>query len=192
MTVKPGDPPGEGARRAKALERLDRALAAETSAREAAAVATRRAAEEAAWLGASLADLASVTGHSRQAARKRWPTLGGITRRRRWLSSHVEDILHTARLILQDDKQLDPIARAGLTDCFTRLCMLLSDDQAPEEDASLRWRMLEQLVDTHLRAAADPARGPAPTDEAQFARDGAGGVVAYYDHILNDPSRSPG
>ncbi|MDV3223418.1 hypothetical protein [Intrasporangium sp.] len=150
---------------------------------------TARHAEAAVWLGASLADLASVTGHSRQAARKRWPRLGAVTRRRRWLGNHVDQILWAARLVLDHADELPAEATAGLKDVVDATAAAFRSDADQSADPLERWRLLESVVDRHLRTVADPALGSATTDEAQFARDGALGVVTYYDHAVQEDSR---
>ncbi|MGW3471584.1 hypothetical protein ACWDKQ_24705 [Saccharopolyspora sp. NPDC000995] len=65
------------------------------------------------WLGASLADLSAIVGRSRQAARKRWPELGGIYRRCKWLGNHVDDIAYTAGQLASRADDLVPSRRAG-------------------------------------------------------------------------------
>lgn len=187
---KPGDPPGEAERRGLALGLLGEAMENETRVRAEAARACQARAEEACWLGASLLDLSRVTGRSRQAARKRWTTLGAIAERRRWLSNHVEDILSASRLVLQHDAELDCRQRASFTESFTTVCSEMAADVGSVTDPAMRWHLLEELVNTHLRSAGDPARGQANTEEAQFARDGAYGVVAYYDHATQRPTQT--
>src|ERR1700748_3524848 len=53
------------------------------------------------WLGASLADLATATSRTREAARKRWPELGEVHRRRFWLGRQVEGIRWAAGLVVE-------------------------------------------------------------------------------------------
>src|SRR3954465_14552013 len=78
---KPDDRAGERAARHRAVAELRSALTVEAEIRAAAAGAVEGRAGAAVWLGASLADLAAVTGRTRQAARKRWPGLGDVSRR---------------------------------------------------------------------------------------------------------------
>ncbi|MEJ2868688.1 hypothetical protein WCD74_13025 [Actinomycetospora sp. OC33-EN08] len=169
---KPDDRGNEQRRRHEALAAVHAALEDEAAVRARAAARTVAAAETAAWLGASLADLATVTGHSRQAARKRWPSLGPIARRRRWVGYHVEDVLWAA----------DLAARAFPTTGVAEQAAVVRRalDAGDEEEPTARWRALDTLVDRDLRAVAavDPA---GLDDEAEFARHGCTGVVGYYD-----------
>ena len=176
---KPDDRGDERARRRRALARVHGALEVEAELRVATAAQTIEATETAAWLGASLADLAAVTGHSRQAARKRWPTLGPIARRRRWLGYHVDEVLWGADLagahvgVLPVEGLADEVAAARAT--FER-----EDD----EDPTARWRALDDLVDRRLRAVADTPT-PGLDEAAEFARHGCAGIVGYYDHAVS-------
>ncbi|GLZ48464.1 hypothetical protein Acsp06_46490 [Actinomycetospora sp. NBRC 106375] len=192
---KPDDRGGERAARHRALAGLGSALAVEADVRAASLAAAARRAEVAVWLGASLADLGGVTGHSRQAARKRWPDLGAIHRRRHWLGYHVDDVFWAVRLVLDADLEgIDPQARAALADALA----VAERDFAPDADvdprdldaAVARWEAFDALVDRHLRAvvAAAPAE---PVDPgAGFAVHGARGVLRYYDHAVGEPVES--
>jgi hypothetical protein len=189
--AKPDDRAGEQAARHRAVAELGAALGVEAEVRVAAADLVAGRAEAAVWLGASLADLGAVTGRSRQAARKRWSGLGAVHRRRRWLGYHVDDVLWAARLVLDaaDDLEgVDPAARAALADAVAVAERAFGDD-APADTASAvaRWRAFEELVDRHLRdvLAAVPAEPADPT--AAFAAHGARGVLAYFDHAVDQP-----
>lgn len=175
---KPDDRPAEQARRHHALTGVRAALDVEVEVTADAAAATASRAETAAWLGASLADLAAVTGHSRQAARKRWPALGPIARRRRWLGHHVEELLWAADLVLANAPALPATLTEGLADQVAAVRAELEGDTGG--DPTARWRMLDDLVDRRLRAVA--AAGDPGDEQAEFARHGTAGVVAYYDH----------
>jgi hypothetical protein len=194
---KPDDRAGERSARHRALAGLGAALAVEGQARDAGAAVAGRRAAAAVWLGASLADLGGVTGRSRQAARKRWPELGAIHRRRRWLGHHVEDVLWAARLVLDvaaaDLEGVDPTARAALADAVAAAERDMTGSAAgdPADPAELhaavaRWQAFDGLVDRHLRdlLAGVPDEPADPT--AAFAAHGARGVLRYYDHVVHD------
>lgn len=179
-------PDGVPRARARSLAKLRAALAAEE---ELAAATSRRVAgtaEEAVWLGASLADLGSVTGRSRQAARKRWPDLGTIYRKRKWLGDHVEDIEQVAETLAGRADDLVPAEGNG---AFTKLISRLraglrrsaTDFADGAEESVENWRALDELVDVTLRALIETAGTPA-TPEADFALHGATGLLHYYDH----------
>ena len=177
--AKIDDRPGERARRHRALGGVRAALDVEAEVAIEAGAATAARAEAAAWLGASLADLAAVTGHSRQAVRKRWPTLGPIARRRRWLGHHVDDLLWAVDLVLAHASAWPAQLTDGLAGQVAAVRAELGPGTA-SGDPVVRWRMLEDLVDRRLRAVA--AAGDPGDEQAEFARHGASGVVAYYDH----------
>lgn len=138
------------------------------------------------WLGASLADLSAIAGRSRQAARKRWPELGGTYRRRKWLGNHVDDIAYTAGQLASRADDLVPSRghgtfmklirqlRAGLRRCEA--------DFAPEAqertDPGARWRALDDLVNVTMREIIEMAGKPA-TPEADFVLHGARGTLSY-------------
>ncbi|MHC1560673.1 hypothetical protein ACR9E3_17080 [Actinomycetospora sp. C-140] len=184
---RPDDRGGERAARHRALAGLGSALAVEADVRAASAAAAARRAEAAVWLGASLADLGGVTGRSRQAARKRWPHLGAIHRRRHWLGHHVDDVFWAVRLVLDADLEgVDPQARAALADAVVAAERDFAPDASVDprdlDAAVARWEAFDALVDRHLRAvlAAAPAEPADPG--AGFAAHGARGLLAYYDH----------
>lgn len=186
---KGSDVGDEQRRRAASLARLQAALTTEELVAEAAAQQTEAASAESVWLGASLADLSAVTGRTRQAARKRWPELGSIHRRRKWLGNHVEDIAHMAGLLATHAEDLAPgwgrgaflkharLLREGLDRCAEDF----AEDAPVGGDPSRRWRDLDELVDTTMRRIVEAAGEPA-TPEAGFALHGATGVLGYYDH----------
>ncbi|GAA4772602.1 hypothetical protein GCM10023200_01170 [Actinomycetospora chlora] len=184
---KPDDRAGERAARHRALAGLGAALAVEAEVRAAAAAATTRRAAAAVWLGASLADLGGVTGRSRQAARKRWPELGAIHRRRRWLGYHVDDVLWAARLVLDAPLGVDTRGLAAAVEAAER--DLAADAEPADLDAAVaRWRAFDALVDQHLRGVlTGVAEAGEPADPAAgFAVHGARGVVGYYDHAVHE------
>lgn len=187
------DPPDEQRRRSAALGTFRAALEVEDLAARAAADRTAAAASRAAWLGASLADLSALTGRSRQAARKRWPDLGDIHRRRKWLGDHVEDIVHIAGLVDEHGENLLPVGNdaeqhsqqlVSLRTSVRRCAEDFGESGAPPcggVDPAARWRELDRLVDVLLRGVVDGAGEPA-TDQAGFALHAARGLVGYYDH----------
>lgn len=191
--AKYDDPPDEQRRRSAALGMFRAAMDVEDLAERAAAERTAVAASRAAWLGASLADLSAVTGRSRQAARKRWPGLGDIHRRRKWLGDHVEDIAHIAGLLDEHGADLLPTGggaeqpgeqlaslRTSARRCEEEFAEPRSDPGA-DADPAARWRELDRLVDVLMRGVVDGAGEPA-TDQAGFALHAARGLVGYYDH----------
>jgi hypothetical protein len=145
-------------------------------------VATGFAADEAAeavWLGASLADLGTTSGSTRQAARKRWPDLGRIYRTRRWLGGHHDDLGLVIGRVL---------ARAGeLRGVGLDRLQALRDVLDADEPQPTRWPRLAEAVDRHLRHVADVA--VPTTDEAAAAVDGARGMVARYDAVTGRRAR---
>lgn len=185
---KPDDRAGERDRRGRALAELGAAVRVEAQVRTAAVAASAARAEAAIWTGASLADLAAVTGHSRQAARKRWPGLGPTSRRRRWLGNHVDDLFWVADLVAAQAQALPDDVVAGLCDELARLHRAFAPDgiesAGDDEDLAARWHALDALVDRRLRAVA--AVTVALPEQAEFARHGADGVVRYYDHATTE------
>ncbi|MDA3648443.1 hypothetical protein LZ318_05170 [Saccharopolyspora indica] len=188
---KVSDVGDEQGRRLRALGRFRAALDVEEQVAEAALRQTAEAAEESVWLGASLADLSAVTGRTRQAARKRWPELGGVYRRRKWLGNHVEDIAYMAGLLASRADDLVPSYGHGT---FMKLIRQLREgirrceaDFTPEsqdvENPAARWRSLDDLVNVTLRGVIEAAGEP-QTPEADFALHGAKGVLGYYDHAV--------
>ncbi|WP_072802992.1 hypothetical protein [Rhodococcoides yunnanense] len=180
---KPTDVGDERRRRHAALLALREAIATEVRVEAEAAEATGHAAETAMWLGASLADLAAVTGRSRQAARKRWPTLGAVHRRRAWLGNHVDDIRWAVRVVLENSAEIDVQDRA-VFDELRALDESVGIEFGPAAEGgsepAARWHDLDRLVDVVLRRVT--AEGAARGGQAEFALHGAGGVVGYYDH----------
>src|SRR5437588_11408282 len=83
--AKPGDLDDEPEHRIATLRRVKAAQLAGALLADVIGEFTAGEAATAVWLGASLADLGSASGSTRQAARKRWPDLGLIYRTRRWL-----------------------------------------------------------------------------------------------------------
>lgn len=200
---KPDDRAGERAARHRAVLELRSALTVEATVRAAAADAVEGRVEAAVWLGASLADLAAVTGRTRQAARKRWPGLGDVSRRRRFLGYHVEDVLWAARLVLaaaDDLEGVDETARAALADAVAEAEQafpggrgsadvttdVATDVTTDVATAVARWQAFDRLVDRHLRdlLAGVPDEPADPT--AGFAAHGARGVLRYYDHAVHE------
>ena len=192
---KPDDRAGERAARHRAVAELRSALTVEAAVRAATADAVEGRAEAAVWLGASLADLAAVTGRTRQAARKRWPGLGDVSRRRRFLGHHVDDVLWAARLVLDaaDDLEgVDETARAALADAVAEAERAFRGEPEPADAAIdlaaavARWQAFDRLVDRHLRdlLAGVPDEPADPT--AGFAAHGARGVLRYYDHAVRE------
>ncbi|PKW17850.1 hypothetical protein [Saccharopolyspora spinosa] len=186
---KGSDVGDEQERRVAALGRLRAALEAEELMSDAAWRQAASAAEETVWLGASLADLSAITGRSRQAARKRWPELGSIYRRRKWLGNHVDDIAYMAGQLASRADDLVPSRGHGT---FMKLIRQLREglrrceaDFAPETqertDPAARWRALDDLVNVTMREIIEMAGKPA-TPEADFALHGARGTLTYYDH----------
>ena len=183
-----GPPQVEPEAKARSLAALRAALSAEEELTAAAARRVAEAAEEAVWLGASLADLGEVTGKSRQAARKRWPGLGTAYRKRRWLGDHVEEVLHMGGLVASRADDLAPVGGNG---AFSRLIGRLreglqrcqADFADGAEESVESWRSFDELVDVTLRAVIETAGSPA-SPQAEFALHGATGVLGYYDHAV--------
>lgn len=174
----------ERQRRLNALLALREVLSEEEKVNKEAAAATEAAASTAMWLGASLADLAVVTGKTRQAARKRWPSLGVVHRRRLWLGNHVDEIRWAVRVLLDSEEDIE-VADRGVFDELRSLEARIGqefDDAAVQGDADAaeRWHMLDRLVGVVLRDLAENAR--TSSGQAEYAVFGAKGVVGYYDH----------
>ncbi|QUH03130.1 hypothetical protein HUO13_21960 [Saccharopolyspora erythraea] len=176
--------------RRDALADVRAALTVEGLVSEAALRGVEVAVADAVWLGASLADLSAVTGRSRQAARKRWPALGGIYRRRKWLANHVDDTFYMVRLLLDRSDGFAPGEPERFRYAVRELREALSRSEADFGDnaaasagrpPAARWRALDELVDVRLRHVLALAGEPA-NPEAGFALHGAGGVLGYYDH----------
>lgn len=179
---KPTDIGDERARRLRAIGALRDSLAAEAEAAAEAARRTENAASTAVWLGASLADLAAVTGKTRQAARKRWPRLGDVHRRRVWLGNHVDEIRWAVRVLAENESRI----KSGDRDLFSEMRALdgrvesaFAESATDPDEPVRRWHDLERLVDVVLRSITDTA--VTADGQAEFAVFGAKGVVGYYD-----------
>jgi hypothetical protein len=160
------------------LRRVRAAQLVSTLVEEAAAEFTAHEAAEAVWLGASLADLGTTSGSTRQAARKRWPGLGAIYRARRWLGGHHDDVVAVIRMVLGNASGLRGV---GLDRLRALQAAVDTDEPQPA-----RWQRLAEAVDHHLRVVAEVA--VPTTDEAARAVDGARGVVAHYDAVAAAPT----
>lgn len=174
----------ERRRRHDALCALRDALVEEDRVTRQAAASTEAAASTAMWLGASLADLASVTGKSRQAARKRWPSLGVVHRRRLWLGNHVDEIRWAVRVVLENQADIVVVDR-GVFDELASLDARIGrdfDETAVQGtvDAAERWHVLDRVVTSVLRGLVESAE--TTSGQAEYAVFGAKGVVGYYDH----------
>jgi hypothetical protein len=176
---KAGDADDEYRRRVERLRRVHAAQLAEDLIYDVAGGFTAGEAADAVWLGASLADLGTVSGSTRQAARKRWPDLGLIYRTRRWLGGHHDDVVAVIRTVLAHAGELRGVG-------MDRLQALRAAVDADEPQPA-RWQRLAEAVDRHLRAVT--AHAVPTTEEASTAIDGARGVVAHYDAITAKPSR---
>lgn len=179
----------ERERRHTALIALRQALTEEENVNREAAAATESAATTAMWLGASLADLAAVTGKTRQAARKRWPSLGVVYRRRLWLGNHVDDIRWAVRVVLDNEADIQ-VADRGVFEVLRSLDARIEGDFADtaaqgDHEPAERWHLLERLVDVVLRGLVDEA--VTTGGQAEYAVFGARGVVGYYDHASDKP-----
>ncbi|MEV4627063.1 hypothetical protein AB0J90_12320 [Micromonospora sp. NPDC049523] len=154
-------------------------------------------AADAVWLGASLADLGSSTGNSRQAARKRWPDLGLIYRTRRWVAGHHVDLVTVVEQVL--DHGGDLAAADGQGEALDRALPALRDALAralrdrdsgsvvdPRTGRPMRWRQLAETVDVHLRTVV--RLGVPTTPAAATALAGAHGVLTYYDSVTAEPA----
>lgn len=178
--------------RQAALDALRRAIDDETRARDEAARTTADRARDAVWCGASLADLASVTGHSRQAARKRWPGLGDIQRRRTWLGRQTEGVMWAAQQLVAHREALATTATTGfdqaldtLEDVHQRVAAQIPEDATTT--ASAFWLALDDFVNETLRCCVVLANQPPPETTAAFALHAARSVVGYYDHARQQP-----
>ncbi|WP_208114384.1 hypothetical protein [Actinomycetospora succinea] len=184
--AKLDDRAGERAARHRALTGLGAALAVEAEARTLTAGVTAGRAEVAVWLGASLADLGGVTGRSRQAARKRWPHLGAVHRRRHWLGNHVDDLLWAVHLVLDADLEgADPATREALAAAVAATERDFAGEPADLDAAVARWRALDVLVDVRLRELLAGVPEEPADPSAGFAAHGARGVLRYYDHAVH-------
>jgi hypothetical protein len=178
---KPGDFGDEHRLRAARLRRVRAAQLAEELLDDVAGGFTAAEAADAVWLGASLADLGTVSGSTRQAARKRWPELGLIYRTRRWLGGHHDDVVAVVRMVLDHASELRGVGLDRI--------QALRDAVDAEGPQPARWQRLADAVDRHLRAVV--AQAVPTTDEATTAMDGARGVVAHYDVVTAKPPAAP-
>ncbi|MCW2643021.1 MAG: hypothetical protein JWP76_5327 [Dactylosporangium sp.] len=177
--VRAGDADDEYRLRRDRLRRVRAARLAGTLIDEVSAEFAADEAADAVWLGASLADLGTTSGSTRQAARKRWPDLGPIYRTRRWLGGHRDDVVAVIGMVLACAGEMRGVGLDHLQP--------LRDALDAEEPHPGRWRRLAVAVDRHLRHVADTA--VPTTDEAAAAVDGARGVVAHFDAITAGPAR---
>jgi hypothetical protein len=175
---RPGDADDEYRLRRERLRRVRAAQLVSALVNEVAAEFTAREAADAVWLGASLADLGTTSGSTRQAARKRWPDLGQIYRMRRWLGGHHDDLVAVITTVLARAGELRGVGLDHLRP--------LRDALDSDEPQAARWRRLAEAVDRHLRHVADVA--VPTTDEAAAAVDGARGVVAHFDAVTAVPA----
>ncbi|HJP79108.1 MAG TPA: hypothetical protein VJ914_32850 [Pseudonocardiaceae bacterium] len=191
---KPGDLDDEPEHRIAALRRVKAAQVVGALLVDVMGEVTSSEAATAVWLGASLADLGSATGSSRQAARKRWPDLGQIYRTRRWLYGHRDSILYICDLLIEarpNVKRRPQFTQEDVDEAYTSLIWALAQVRADFESGSamlepptsnqriVRWQRLRELVDTHIRRMIE-VLGPAD-GEAGFATAGAGGLMEYFD-----------
>jgi hypothetical protein len=176
--LKPGDVAREHRLRLVHLRRVRAGQLAEALVEEVVAEQANADAADAVWLGASLADLGSATGITRQAARKRWPGLGLIYRTRRWLSGHTDDLTAVIGTLLTYNVHLRTADghRERLDAALESLGDSLHGLDRPD-----RWQRLSTALDTHLRQVLELAT--AATPEATSALDGARGVLAHYDSV---------
>ncbi len=200
--AKPGDLDDEPEHRIAALRRVKAAQVAGALLAEVVADVTAGEAATAVWLGASLADLGSASGSTRQAARKRWPDLGLIYRTRRWLYGYREDILHVAMLLVAAQSDTWPKsdvtpamlneAYEALVNAYVAVCEDFESGSAVLESATsnvrtVRWQRLGELVNRHIRRVVELATPG--TDESDYALSGAVGVLAHYDSITSPVPR---
>ena len=198
--AKPGDLDDEPDRRRETLRRVKAGQIAGVLLAEVAAEFTAHEAATAVWLGASLADLGSASGSTRQAARKRWPDLGQIYRTRRWLAGYRKDVGYVIDLLLTAIQPGDDAALAEALDALRAARAELDAEFAagsPTGSAvtttnghQVHWQRFSALVDQNLRAVVELAgRGVLDTDEARFALDGGIGVLAHYDSLTDERGR---
>jgi hypothetical protein len=175
---KAGDAEDEYRARVERLRRVHAAQLAEDLLDDVASAFTAGEAADAVWLGASLADLGTVSGSTRQAARKRWPDLGLIYRTRRWLGGHHDDVIAVIRMVLDRAGELRGVGMDRI--------QALRDAVDTDEPRPAHWQRLAEAVDRHLRAVT--AIAVPTTEEAATAIDGARGVVAHYDAVTAKPT----
>ncbi|MFK3979804.1 hypothetical protein ACI2K4_05415 [Micromonospora sp. NPDC050397] len=197
--AKPGDVDDEREHRSTRLRRVHAGQLTDALLAEVSAECAAQDAADAVWLGASLADLGSSTGNSRQAARKRWPDLGLIYRTRRWLAGHDQDLITVIRQVLEHSPEIgaapgsaDALDRAvpALREALDRVRADLDSGTVvtPETGRPARWPHLADAVDRHLRAVVE--LGVPATPGAALAFEGARGVLAHYDSVTAEPATS--
>ena len=193
---KPGEIDDEKDCREATLRRVKAAQVLGALCAEVAGEVTTHEAANAVWLGASLADLGSASGSTRQAARKRWPDLGQIYRMRRFLSGHHEDIRTVAgELITCRDgfRPKDDVTPATLDAAYQALIrtnvQLMEDKESGTMVATgetgdqrvIRWQRWNELVDKDIRTLVEVVQ---PTDsDTDYVLSGAVGLLAHYDSI---------
>ena len=193
---KPGDLDDESEHRIAVLRRVKGAQVAGALLTEVVGDFTAGEAGNAVWLGASLADLGSASGSTRQAARKRWPDLGLIYRTRRWLYGSREDIFYVAGLLIDARAEIRPksdVTPAMITTAYESLITGLAEVRAEFESGSavsrketsnlpkIRWQRLGELVNRRLREVVELVTATTPA--ADFAISGTIGVLAGYDSL---------
>jgi uncharacterized membrane protein YgcG len=216
---KPGDIDDEPDRRMETLRRVKAGQIAGFLLAEVAAEFTAGEAATAVWLGASLADLGSASGSTRQAARKRWPDLGLIYRTRRWLSGYRDDIFHIADLLLT---AIEPGPNTELAQALDEMRTMRDDlrDEFASGSALTtangrggggppsggrqghsgggppsggRWGhsvRWERLGELIDRQVRRVAElGTPDTDEADFALNASTGLLAHYDSVTSQLTR---
>ncbi|HEY4455769.1 MAG TPA: hypothetical protein VGN81_15760 [Pseudonocardiaceae bacterium] len=198
---KPGEIADEPQRRVATLRRVKAAQVIAALLTEVVTDITAEEAARAVWLGASLADLGSASGSTRQAARKRWPDLGQIYRMRRWLSGHYQDIFGIADSLIRLRGSTAPKHSVTPATVATAYDLLIHDLEEVRADFAsgsvvvigetsnvqiIRWQRLGELIDKRIRLVVDLIIS---TDhDADFAIKGAKGMLAYYDSVNLTPS----
>jgi len=150
------------------------------------------------WLGASLADLGSASGSTRQAARKRWPDLGQIYRVRRWLYGQREGIFYIAELLIEARPNAKPrrgFTAAMLDEAYNNLVWGLGNlrigftsgssamlDAMVRDQRTVRWQQLGELINQEIRALV--AMITATQDNAGYASSAAFGLLSRYDSVV--------
>jgi hypothetical protein len=199
---KPGEMDDEAERRDATLLRVKAAQVVAVLLADLTNDITAREAANAVWLGASLADLGSASGSTRQAARKRWPDLGQIYRMRRWLSGHHEDIVHISDGLAGMRPFMVPkkhVTQDIVNTAYDRLKEAIDQVRADFDSGSMvvqgdtgttqviRWQRLGELVDKRVRLVVDLIE---PTErDAEWAIERAQGMLAHYDAVNATPSR---
>lgn len=199
--AKPGDLDDEPEHRIATLRKVKAAQVAGALLAEVVGEFTAGEAATAVWLGASLADLGSASGSTRQAARKRWPDLGLIYRTRRWLYGYREDILNVAMMLVATRAEVWPksdVTPAALKEAYDALVSAYTQVYEDFESGSamlrnptrnvptVRWQRLGELVNRHIRNVVEVATPN--SDESDYALSGAMGVLAHYDSVTASPT----